>query len=302
MNGLPPVSVGLPVYNGEAFLREALDSILNQTLSDFELIISDNASTDRTEEICRAYVKKDSRIRYFRNEKNIGAAGNYNQAFHASRGQYFKWAAHDDVCAPEFLERCVAVLESDRSAVLCYPATTIIDEKGNPLRRYEDEIEYLELAAPARFRSWIFRRPGGECNAVFGVLRSSALKQTGLIGKYMASDVILLGEMVLRGKVHKLPECLFFRRDHPNTSGRAQRSAEEILVWFDTSKKGRVHLPRWRWFSEYTRAILRVPISLPDKVRCFAIAARSFIMARKQLRKELVGAVKKTLGRQVSTS
>ena len=99
----PRVSIGLPVYNGELFLENALDSILSQTYSDFELIISDNASDDKTEEICRSYAARDKRVRYSRNAHNLGAAPNYNRVYHLARGRYFKWASHDDVLAPEFL-------------------------------------------------------------------------------------------------------------------------------------------------------------------------------------------------------
>src|SRR5436190_12174806 len=94
----PIVSIGLPVFNGERYLRQALDSLLGQDFQDFELIISDNASTDRTAEICRAYVAKDRRIRYYRNESNIGSAPNYRRVFELARGEFFKWCSHDDVC------------------------------------------------------------------------------------------------------------------------------------------------------------------------------------------------------------
>src|SRR5215510_10355296 len=117
------LSVGLAVYNGEEFLDEAIRSILAQTLTNFELIISDNASTDRTSEICQKYVRIDPRIRYHRNEANIGGANNENQTFRMARGKYFRWAAHDDVLAPTLLARCVEVLEERPDAVLCYPAT-----------------------------------------------------------------------------------------------------------------------------------------------------------------------------------
>ena len=127
---MPRVSIGLPVYNGEKFIREAIDSIFSQTFEDFELIISDNGSTDRTQQICQAYAAQDLRIRYYRNKKNIGAARNYNLVFELASGEYFKWAAHDDLCAPEYLERCVEILDRDPDVVLCYPKTSIIDEHG----------------------------------------------------------------------------------------------------------------------------------------------------------------------------
>ncbi|MBD2214537.1 glycosyltransferase family 2 protein [Nostoc linckia FACHB-104] len=102
-NPLQRLSIGLPVYNGKKFIRESIDCILNQTFQDFELIISDNASTDNTEKICREYAAKDNRIRYYRNAKNIGCARNFHRAFELSTGEYFKWVAYDDLHAPEYL-------------------------------------------------------------------------------------------------------------------------------------------------------------------------------------------------------
>ena len=96
----PRVSIGLPVYNGDNYLAETLDSILAQTFTDFELIISDNGSTDRTEAICRRYAAQDHRVRYVRNPSNLGAARNYKRAFELARGEYFKWNGHDDPLAP----------------------------------------------------------------------------------------------------------------------------------------------------------------------------------------------------------
>lgn len=130
----PRVSIGLPVYNGQDYLSQALDALLAQTYSDFELVISDNASMDDTEEICRQYAARDGRIRYHRSEENLGAAPNFNRAFELSRAEYFKWAAHDDLCGPEYLERTVAVLDGDASVVLCHVGTTETDESGTVVR------------------------------------------------------------------------------------------------------------------------------------------------------------------------
>src|SRR5262245_34163763 len=110
-NTVAKVSIGLPVYNGDNFIRQTIESYLSQTFEDFELIISDNASTDRTEEICRTFAVQDRRVRYTRNKENIGLARNYNQVFTMSCGEYFKWADHDDMCRPTFLMKCVQALE-----------------------------------------------------------------------------------------------------------------------------------------------------------------------------------------------
>ena len=126
----PRVSIGLPIYNAEQFLEETLRSLLSQTVPDFELIITDNASTDNTQNICQAYAARDDRIRYYRNEQNIGCDPNFNRVFSLSRGKYFKWAAFDDVCAPNFLEVCLEVLDNEPQVILCYPKTKLIDLEG----------------------------------------------------------------------------------------------------------------------------------------------------------------------------
>src|SRR5215813_13707549 len=138
-NCKPRVTIGLPVYNGERFLEQTLDSLLVQSYADFELIISDNASTDRTEEICRVYALKERRIRYSRNEANRGYAWNYNHLFALSTGEYFKWATADDVCQPNYLARCVDVLDSDPSIVLAFPKTRFIDETGELLETTDSD-------------------------------------------------------------------------------------------------------------------------------------------------------------------
>src|SRR5690348_12208016 len=122
------VAIGMPVWNGEAFLAEAIESVLGQTYGDLELVISDNASTDATAEICHGYAQRDSRIRYIRQDRNIGAGPNHVEVFRRSSSAYFKWASHDDVLEPGFLEACVRVLDESDAVVLCSPATLLINE------------------------------------------------------------------------------------------------------------------------------------------------------------------------------
>src|SRR6266852_7405967 len=140
MYSTPLVSVGLYVYNGERFLEEALDSILNQTFTDFELIISDNASTDRTGEIAEAHAERDDRIRYYRSEKNMGAGWNIRRVYELAAGKYFKQAAADDLLEPDFLRRCVDILESDPDCVVVYARTKEIDEDGAVIKNYVTPI------------------------------------------------------------------------------------------------------------------------------------------------------------------
>src|ERR1700758_5314726 len=129
----PSLTIGMPIYNAERFLAKTLDCFLRQTFTDFELIISDNASTDSTEEICHEYARRDRRIRYFRNEKNMGAGWNFRRVYSMATGKYYKQAAHDDFIEPTFLERCIAALEADPGLALAHTRTRTVSPTGAPV-------------------------------------------------------------------------------------------------------------------------------------------------------------------------
>jgi glycosyltransferase involved in cell wall biosynthesis len=279
----PSVSIGLPVFNGENYLEEALDSILAQTYTDFELIISDNASTDGTEEICRAYATKDRRIRYYRNEQNLGAAWNYNRVFELSTGEYFKWAAHDDLCAPEFLELCVEVLDRDTSVVLCHSKTRIIDEHGKPLFNYIVKLNTDSTKPHERFRDMISVEHW--CFQVCGVARARALRMTPLIANYTGSDRNLLAELSLIGRVYEIPEYLFFRRQHSKQSTSSFPDGRERMTWFDPTNAGRIRFPIWLKFHGYFTSVIRVPMSRYERTLCYIQLGRCVI---EKISKQLV--------------
>ena len=129
---MPLVSIGVPVYNGEKYLAEALDSVLAQSVKDFELIISDNASTDRTPEICRSYQARDSHY-YFHSDRHIGLALNFNRVFELSSAPLFHGGSCDDLYEPLFLERRVDGLHRDPGVVLSHTRTRMIGDAGEPL-------------------------------------------------------------------------------------------------------------------------------------------------------------------------
>src|SRR5262245_52172325 len=170
----PRVSIGLPVFNGELYVEEALNSLLSQSFSDYELIISDNASTDSTPDICERYAARDPRIRFYRNDQNRGLAWNCNRVFQLSTGEYFKWAHHDDLCKPDFILRCVDVLDAKPSVVLCYSDVILIDEHGKELKHYEDSGRVISSLPHERFRNLL--ETVGLSNHMFGLIRSSALR------------------------------------------------------------------------------------------------------------------------------
>ena len=277
----PRVSIGLPVFNGENYLSRALDSLLAQTYTDFEIIISDNGSTDRTKEICQTYAARDPRMRYYRHEKNVGAARNFNFTFEVAVGEYFKWAAHDDMCAPEFLQRCVEILNHNPDIVVAYPLTLFLDENDKPQWTYADNLHLQSPRASERL-SQFFENPGW-CHPVFGLIRTSTLSKTQRIGNYPRSDRNLLGELALYGYFYQIPEHLFLRRIHPEISTVVNKTEAELAAWFDPLKKGKMVFPRWRRLFEYLRAISRAPLSWSERRRCFLEVARFTLVPKKWL-------------------
>lgn len=275
--GQPQVSIGLPVYNGERYLAEAIEAILAQTFTDFELILSDNASTDQTQAICQRYVAQDRRVHYIRNSVNVGAAENHNQVFRSANGRYFKWAGHDDHYAPEYLARCVAVLDREPSAVLCYPKTLIMDGDGQVLYAYEDKFHLDSPVPHERFR-YVLRHPKEEMlNAALGLTRTSVLQRSQLIGNYFASDRVLLSEIALYGTFYEVPANLFYRRIHEDSSSKNYLTDAKKAGWFNPVTRGKVAAPRWKRFLGYWRAIHTAPLSPTERLRCYQEFARFYI-------------------------
>ncbi|QLE42405.1 glycosyltransferase family 2 protein [Nostoc sp. C052] len=280
----PRLSIGLPVYNGEKFIKEAIDSLLTQTFEDFELIISDNASTDKTEEICRAYAEQDKRICYYRNDTNIGCARNFNRVFELSSGEYFKWAAYDDLHSPDFIKKCIEVLDQDPTIILCHSQVYFIDEQGNFIQNYDIKLKADALKPQERFHELLTKHLCYQC---YGVIRASALKKIPQMGGYGNADGILLLRLGILGRFYEIPEYLFFARSHPQQSmsmffpnylllgNKNQKSSLNILpdfygyaVWFDSANKGKTLLPHWRIIWEYILSIWRSSLSLNERLCC----------------------------------
>ena len=289
---LPRLTIGLPVYNGERYLRQAIDSILAQTFTDFELIISDNASEDATVSILEAYASTDARIRLVKNPVNRGAAWNYNYVFSLARAAYFKWAAHDDVLAPTFLEKCAAALDHDPTAVLAHTKTYKIDETGQVVDTYETRMDTSGAFASQRFHDLVLTRH--PCTAVFGVIRTAVLARTPLIGSYVGSDRVLLAELGLHGRILELPEYLFSRRDHAEASIR-RYNAYDRQAWFDQKGGRRLTLPTWRVGWEYFRAVNRAPLGAGERLACYRLLAFWLRWDREHLQQDLRVARKRFL-------
>jgi glycosyltransferase involved in cell wall biosynthesis len=265
----PVVSIGLPVCNGENYLACAVESILDQSFTEFELIISDNASTDATPDICRRYVARDARVRYVRNQRNIGAAANFNRALAQAAGRYCKWMAHDDVLAPDFLATSIAMLQAQPDAVLCYSAAEIIDRHGNLLFTDDSRLAGTEGPRPSdRFAEAIINQH--MCFPIFALIRAEALRTSSLLANYDGSDRSLVAELALRGRFAYVPRPLFQNRDHPERYIRAVRPQRaSALDWWAGRTDGRAVLHLWALYGDYFRMVRR---ELPDpleRLRCY---------------------------------
>ncbi|WP_138466110.1 glycosyltransferase family 2 protein [Poseidonocella sp. HB161398] len=287
----PVASIGMPVYNGEKYISDAIESVLAQDFGDFELVIADNASTDSTYEICRSYAEKDSRIRLVRHPRNIGAAKNYNYVFHCSAGTYFNWLAHDDILGPGFLSTCIRGFETHgSSAVLVYPNFRFVDGDRNELETDSPFLHLTDARAGARFRETLDNL--GLVTSVFGVFRRDALLRTRLIGSFISSDYVLLAECALLGKVLRLEgEPEFYRRFHDKNSRRANRTPTEVTAWFDP--EARVdRRPKRRLSREYMRGIWALDgLALGDRLQASAhlLARRTVSRTRSEIARLLPG-------------
>jgi len=274
MNAMPRVSIGLPVYNGENYLAESLEALLGQSYEDFELIISDNASTDGTAEICRRYQKQDSRIRYFRQPRNIGCAPNHNFVIEHARGELFKTASHDDLYARDLLKLCVAALDEYPQVVLAHAWSAEIDGSGGVTELVEYPVNTAAPRAPERFRSMLFDGWGDDEG---GVVRMKVLRQTPLHDSYHFADRTFTAELALHGPFYMVPDRLYFRRSHPGQGGKIS-SVRDRCANLDPRRADRLRHSVVRLYAEYVwgyvAAIRRAPLSQADRQKCFRVLAR----------------------------
>ncbi len=283
------VSIALPVYNGERFVGDAIESILSQDFAEFELVISDNASTDATGDICREYVNRDARVRYVRNAQNIGSAANFTQSFGLVSGRYFKWMAADDMLAVGYLRACVQILEEDPSVVLVTTKPTLVDEDGRTPLTYDASRGVfsgsyagrpIETAAPYmgdrpsdRFRGVLLSMPGKAINNFgYGLMRSEFVRRQLPLGSYLGCDKVFLAGLSLHGKLAMVDESLFIWRHH-----KAQFSVmnhDDARKAIDPTERGG---RAWRTsqVNAYARAVMASPISMGEKARClFALTEK----------------------------
>lgn len=290
--------IGLPVYNGANYLAEAIESILAQTFTDWKLIISDNASTDETEDICRRYAQQDKRVIYHRQRRNLGAAPNYNYVFQPGNAEYYKWAAHDDILKPDYLRQCIELLDKNPDMAMAHCPIMEIDGKGNEIGVTTDSCDFrLNGATPQeRFKKalWTYRNWD-----VFGVIRSDCMARTHLHGSYLDADRIFLAEVILQGNIGYFEEPLFCLRVHQQSYTQMMASTSNLgkQDWFKTDGKENIIQKLIRSLKsqnlentfvklttvaikvkEYVHAIIRLPMPLSQKVACLYILAEWMIL------------------------
>lgn len=259
----------MPVYNGERWIEATIGSLQRQTFADFELIISDNASEDRTGEICTRMAAADARIRYVRNARNIGANRNYVAVLALARASYFKWASSNDLCEPRFLECCVRVLDERPDVVLAYPRASVFVEGPAEATPYDHDFGAEDDEAVARFRRVL------ECmqlnNAINGVIRTAALRKALPMGSFWSADVVLMAELALMGKFALLPERLFLRRMSEASATRL-RAAREVELHFEPEATHALRWQNWKFYKVLLHAAVR---SAPAGVQWFKVVAHA---------------------------
>ncbi len=262
----PTVGIGMPVFNGERYVAQAIESVLAQTLVDLELVICDNASTDRTPEICRDHASRDPRIRYVRHSENLGAHPNYNRSFELARGRYFKWAAHDDVLQPGFLRACVDMLEQNTDAALCQSDIDYIDEEGRSIGTRPSHLPGAESNDPViRFAALVLRPH--DCQAMMGVFRRELLQRSILLPSFHGADRAMLAQVALLGRYVHVPGALIGVRDHGDRYSRSFKRPQERAAWHDTRAGAKHRFPVWRTYLTYWQSVASAPMSAGDRSR-----------------------------------
>lgn len=261
------VGIGVPVFNGEQYLDECLAGLSSQTYPALDIVVSDNASTDTTPDIVARWMRRDSRIRYERNRVNVGVAENFNLAFRRTRGTFFKWTAHDDICLPSYVERCVEALETDPDVVLAYPRPRDIDEFGQVLGVRDAGLDFGHLDPFERFRATMTTAHSGL--ALYGVTRTDVLRATGLHGRFHGGDRVLLAELALHGRFIEVPDELFLHREHADRASHSVPDVHALSAYYEPDRNRPFTFPAWKMLGSYLAAATRAPVSPSVRARCY---------------------------------
>jgi glycosyltransferase involved in cell wall biosynthesis len=206
MGSRPLVTIGVIAYNEDRFIRQSLEALLAQDFTDFEIVISDNASTDRTGEICREFAARDPRVQYCPTSENIGSIANFSRAATLGAGEYFMLACGHDLWHPRFLSSCLSVLRESPSVVLAYTDYVSVDENGATLMEFPHQVDTRGMTLRRRYGAVLWRL---NCVALCGVFCRRALAQVVPMKPVIGPDNLLLAELGLLGDIACVPERLF---------------------------------------------------------------------------------------------
>jgi glycosyltransferase involved in cell wall biosynthesis len=285
MSSQPFIFIGLPVYNAERYVAGVIESHLGQTHSNFELVISDNASTDATPEICARYASMDRRIRVVRSPTNRGLSWNHSRLVDLAHGAYFRWGAADDLLSPGLLEEAVGILESNPATVLCVPRAKNIDGDGAVTASLPRTLDLPIADTVERVKAVLTR--GYQMVFPQGLMRLGVLQETRLKWDYFGWDYVLLLELALRGQLRQTDKEFLLRRLHPNQASRIQRDANAGVARIEPTFSARWVFPHWRWQRERFRAVADSPLATDDKRRLYAFLAKQTWWARDELVRDL---------------
>jgi glycosyltransferase involved in cell wall biosynthesis len=268
----PLVSIGMPVYNSEQFIRHSLDSLLEQDYENFELIISDNVSTDRTQEICKEYQAKDKRVIYFWNEKNLGSVQNFDQLINLGRGKYFMWARSSDLWHKSFISQCASLLEKDSNIILAYPNAARIDSEGKILENSLDQMDTRCMTLIQRYK-YVFDNV--YCgNMVYGLIRRKLLIRSGSYKNLIWGDRIFLSKLALWGSFAQVEDTLQFRRKirkDPEEIGWETYRADMLCRMNPQNKinplKKLISYLFFECFVEQFKNIISYPVAFSEKLK-----------------------------------
>ncbi len=290
----PRITVGLPVYNGQKYLEAAIESHLAQSFGDFELVISDNGSTDATGEICGRYAQLDARVKYLKSPINRGILWNHRRVLEPvdPSTPYFRWAGADDILEPGLLAAMVEVLDTRPEIEAVMPATKNIDEEGTVIRTMERS---LNLESPDVFeRARQILLANYQHVIAYGLLRAPSLRRMRTGPHYIGWDPVFIWELALRGPVFQLVEPALLRRFHQGSISRV-KTVKEMRKWVEPGTSAGMNFPHWAWAYERTRSLLATPMNLGEKLRITMFLMRTTLWQRQQLARDITQATRRAL-------
>lgn len=290
----PRITVGLPVYNGQKYLEAAIESHLAQSFGDFELVISDNGSTDATGDICGRYAQLDARVKYLKSPINRGILWNHRRVLEPvdPSTPYFRWAGADDILEPGLLAAMVEVLDTRPEIEAVMPATKNIDEEGTVIRTMERS---LNLESPDVFeRARQILLANYQHVIAYGLLRAPSLRRMRTGPHYIGWDPVFIWELALRGPVFQLVEPALLRRFHRGSISRV-KTVKEMRKWVEPGTSAGMNFPHWAWAYERTRSLLATPMNLGEKLRITMFLMRTTLWQRQQLARDITQATRRAL-------